>query len=49
MVFLLFIQWTDVKLVHSVFALPVNRLTHHYIDSSLDLLGNHSFKCLDKR
>ena len=42
-------QWTGMKLVHSVYALPANRLTHHCIDSSLDLLGYHSFKRLDKR
>ena len=44
-----FIQWTGMKLVHSVFALPENRLTKHCIDSLLDILEYHSIRHLGRR
>ena len=45
----LFIQWTGMKLVHSVFALPENRPTKHQIDFLLDILGYCSFRHFEKK
>ena len=45
----LFIQWTGMKLVHSVFALPENRPTEHQTDFLLDILGYHSFRHFEKK
>ena len=45
----LFIQWTGMKLVHSVFALPENRPTKHQIDSLLDILDIVPLDTLRKR
>ena len=43
-----FIQWTGMKLVHSVFALPENRPTKQQIDFLLDILGYRSFRHFEK-
>ena len=45
----LLIQWTGMKLVHSVFALPENRPTKNRIDFLLDILGYRSFRYFDKK